>query len=240
MSIRYLPAAALLVGGLALSAPAAAIPHESPAEAATQAFKRYVYEHTVPPGDNFGTFGFAGFGCYGARHRRYECEVTSATCRVSGVVMKRGPGTYRFRSIRISGDCPKWHKLAFREPRQTAEPCATLQTPIGGPGPTGVVGLLYVSGGPAPGCPQPLAGEVLVEEVSGTAQNEIVDHVVHFASGPVVARASVPKSGLFEILLPPGTYMLTAELPWGLVLHKGPLTVTAEQQTPALIEDDVP
>jgi hypothetical protein len=119
MSRRYLPAAAALVATLAVSAPAVAgpppgaCPHGCPAYAATQAFKAYVYKHTVPQGDSFATFEFAGFGCSGIAHRRSECEVTSATCRVSGVVVVvegKPRWTYRFRRPSIVGDCPKWRK----------------------------------------------------------------------------------------------------------------------------------
>ena len=254
MSRRYIPAAAALVAALTVSAPAAAAPppgacpHGCPAYAATQAFKAYVYKHTVPPGDSFATFGFAGFGCSGIGHRRYECEVTSATCRVSGVVavVEGKPGGHTaFAGPRSSGDCPKWRDqtpTAAKERPLQREPCPPLNFPTGGPVPTGLVGLLYAAGGPYPPFECPLEGQLLVEEVPSTARVEVnpVTSLVTFPTGPVVARVTVGRGGRFEIPLKPGTYMVSAELVGrAYPLQEGPFTVVAGQQTRALIQDAI-
>jgi hypothetical protein len=131
-SVRYLPIAGVLGAALALSAPAFAGPPKGAcrdrgcaAYSATQAFERYVFKHTVPPGGSLAVIGFASFGCRAAGERHYHCEVASQTCAVTGIVVERKEETYSFRSISTRGSCPKWYKTAPPRPTPAPPPTAT-------------------------------------------------------------------------------------------------------------------
>ena len=136
-------------------------------------------------------------------------------------------------------DAKKKHRT---RQRATVCTCPPLNPPTGGPGPTGLVGLLYAAGGPYPPFECPLEGQLLVEEVPSTARVEVnpVTSLVTFPTGPVVARVTVGRGGRFEIPLKPGTYMVSAELVGrAYPLPEGPFTVIAGQQTRALIQDAI-
>ena len=113
---RVLAVAAALVGTLALSASAAAVPpygackhHACGSLGAEEAFGSYVFRHLAlqNPG--------AVISCQPVRHRRrhYHCADRAArkgrlsSCVVRGTVVEVGQGAYRFRSIKVAPSCPK-------------------------------------------------------------------------------------------------------------------------------------
>jgi hypothetical protein len=107
--------------------------------------------------------------------------------------------------------------------------------PAAGPGPTAVVGGIYIAGGAVN--PPDCAGHTApTPPTAGTVQ--IVD-----AAGNVVATQSVPPGQTFTIAVPPGTYTVQGGPGSGSAnfCHaNGPVTVTKGNQTPVAVVCDVP
>ena len=81
-------------------------PKTSKAQAATRVFDGYAHAHMV------GLPAGGSFECRGSGDQRYQCTIVSGACEVKGVVVRRKPGTYAFRSISVSGICPKWQNTS--------------------------------------------------------------------------------------------------------------------------------
>jgi len=129
-------------------------------------------------------------------------------------------------------------------PSTTAANCPAQGTPVlpaGSPGMTGVVGGIYVFGGPATpfGCTaatmppaQPTAGTVVVLDVDGD----------------VVATQSVMAGQTFSLAVKPGTYNVRSTLGTSMggggdpyfCAARGQITVTQGSQTPVEVVCDVP
>lgn len=192
MSVRYLPIAGVLVAALALSTPAfagrpkgACRHHGCGAYRATQAFKAYVFRHTVPQGGSVASIGFASFGCRGAGERRYHCEVASETCAVTGVVVERKERTYSFHSVSSRGSCPKWRKTALT--RTTPAPPSTATAGLAEALSATLIVHVHGCGGPLGGCRyyEDLALRITRLGPTGEALASIEpeSHTVHVAPG---------------------------------------------------------
>ena len=100
----------------------------------------------------------------------------------------------------------------------------------GSQAPSGIDGLLQVTGAPYPGLAQPSAGTVVVypAEGEGSLGNQPIG-VEPFA------ELAVDMTGEFRIGLPPGTYMLAAQVVGGYAWLMQPVEVNAGEYTPITI-----
>ena len=121
----------------------------------------------------------------------------------------------------------------------TASTSATVQCrptgppvlPAAGPGPTAVVGGIYIVGGAVN--PVGCAGHAGPTPASaGTV--EVID-----AAGNVAATQTVAADQTFTIAVPPGTYTLRGG-PANFCRSNGPVTVTEGNQAPVEVVCDVP
>ena len=107
--------------------------------------------------------------------------------------------------------------------------------PAAGPGPTALVGGIYIVGGAVN--PPDCVGHVgPTPPTAGTVQ--VVD-----SAGNVVATQMVPAGQTFTIAIPPGTYTLRGgpgSSPANFCHSNGPVTVTRGNQTPVEVVCDVP
>ena len=130
-------------------------------------------------------------------------------------------------------------------PPTTSTPTTTTPTdcrptgppvlPAAGPGPTAVVGGIYIVGG-AVNPPDCVGHTAPTPPTAGTVQ--VVD-----GAGNVVATQMVPAGQTFTIAVPPGTYTIRGGPGSGsanFCRANGPVTVTKGNQTPVAVVCDVP
>jgi hypothetical protein len=107
--------------------------------------------------------------------------------------------------------------------------------PAAGPGPTALVGGIYIIGG-AVNPPDCVGRTAPTPPTAGTVQ--VVD-----AAGNVVATQMVPGGQTFTIAVPPGTYTVRGGPGSGSATFchaNAPVTVTSGNQTPVAVVCDVP
>jgi hypothetical protein len=78
--------------------------------------------------------------------------------------------------------------------------------------PSGIDGLLWVTGGRGPGLDQPTAGTVSVYPATAEGEEPLLNQPVGVEP---IAELAVDSTGEFRISLPPGTYLLAAQMVGG-------------------------
>jgi hypothetical protein len=78
--------------------------------------------------------------------------------------------------------------------------------------PSGIDGLLRVSGGLFPGLDQPTAGTVSVYPATAEGEEPLLNQPVGVEP---IAELAVDSTGEFRISLPPGTYLVAAQMGGG-------------------------
>ena len=78
--------------------------------------------------------------------------------------------------------------------------------------PSGIDGLLWVVGGRYPGLDQPTAGKVSVYPATAEGEGTLLSQPVGVEP---IAELAVGSTGEFRISLPPGTYLLAAQMVGG-------------------------
>ncbi|MEX1208539.1 MAG: hypothetical protein WD652_01090 [Acidimicrobiia bacterium] len=90
---------------------------------------------------------------------------------------------------------------------------AVVVAACGGNGdPSGIDGLLWVTGGRYPGLDQATAGTVKVFPVTAEGDESLINQLVRVE--PIAALA-VDSTGEFRITMPPGRYLLAAQMVGG-------------------------
>ena len=98
--------------------------------------------------------------------------------------------------------------------------------------PSGVDGLLRVIGSAYPGLDQPTAGTVLVYPARAEGEAPLVNQPVGVEP---FAELAVDATGEFRISLPPGTYLLAAQMVGGYAWSMQRVEVNPGKYTPITI-----
>lgn len=148
---------------------------------------------------------------------------------------EHSPLRLRATTVTTSASAPSTTSTSTTTTPADCRPTGPPVLPAAGPGPTAVVGGIYIVGGAVN--PPDCVGHVgPTPPTAGTVQ--VVD-----SAGNVAATQMVPAGQTFTIAVPPGTYTLRGgpgSGPADFCHSNGPVTVTQGNQTPVEVVCDVP